>query len=65
MQCRVCGKEFDRSPCPNCGYDASLDRELIIRGCELLGMELKEVTELCLDGMRPHAEELGLMGTEA
>ena len=28
-------------------------------------MELKEVTELCLEGMRPHAEELGLMGTEA
>ena len=26
MQCRVCGKEFDRSPCPNCGYDASGDR---------------------------------------
>ena len=46
-------------------FAAKCDRELILRGCELLGMELKEVTELCLDGMRPHAEELGLMGTEA
>ena len=33
MQCRVCGKEFDRSPCPNCGYDASLDRELFPTLC--------------------------------
>ena len=46
-------------------FAAKCDRELILRGCELLGMELKEVTELCLDGMRPHAEELGLLGTEA
>ena len=46
-------------------FAAKCDRELILRGCELLGMELKEVAELCLEGMRPHAEELGLMGTEA
>lgn len=46
-------------------FAAKCDRELILRGCELLGMELREVAELCLEGMRPHAEELGLMGTEA
>ena len=45
-------------------FAAKCDRELILRGCELLGMELKEVTELCIEGMRPHAEELGLLGTE-
>jgi predicted hydrolase (HD superfamily) len=46
-------------------FAAKCDRELILRGCELLGLELREVTELCLEGMRPHAEELGLMGTGA
>ena len=46
-------------------FAAKCDRELILRGCELLGLELREVTELRLEGMRPHAEELGLMGTEA
>ena len=46
-------------------FAAKCDREVILRGCEMLGMELREVTELCLEGMRPHAEELGLQGTEA
>ena len=46
-------------------FAAKCDRDVILRGCEMLGMELREVTELCLEGMRPHAEELGLQGTEA
>ena len=45
-------------------FAAKCDREVILRGCQLLGMELREVTELCIEGMRPHAEELGLLGTE-
>lgn len=45
-------------------FAAKCDREVILRGCELLGMELRDVTELCIQGMRPHAEELGLLGTE-
>ena len=45
-------------------FAAKCNREVILRGCELLGMELREVTELCIEGMRPHAEELGLLGTE-
>ena len=40
------------------------DRELIKKGCELLGMEVRDVAEICIDGMRPHAEEIGLQGTE-
>ena len=44
-------------------FAAKCDREVIHRGCELLGMELRDVTELCIQGMRPHAEELGLLGT--
>lgn len=45
-------------------FAAKCDRDVILRGCQLLGMELREVTELCIEGMRPHAEELGLLGTE-
>ena len=46
-------------------FAAKCDRELILRGCELLGMELKDVAAICIEGMRAHAEELGLAGTEA
>ena len=45
-------------------FAAKCDRELILRGCELLGMEVRDVAEICIDGMRPHAEEIGLQGTE-
>lgn len=33
-------------------------------GCEMLGMDVREVAEICINGMRPHAEELELAGTE-
>ena len=46
-------------------FAAKCNRELILRGCEMLGMEVREVAELCIEGMRPHAEELGIAGTEA
>lgn len=46
-------------------FAAKCDRGLILQGCELLGMELKDVAALCIEGMRAHAEELGLAGTEA
>ncbi len=26
-------------------------------------MEVREVAEICIEGMRPHAEEIGLLGT--
>ena len=45
-------------------FAAKCDRELIKKGCELLGMEVRDVAEICIDGMRPHAEEIGLQGTE-
>ena len=45
-------------------FAAKCDRELIRKGCELLGMEVRNVAEICIDGMRPHAEEIGLQGTE-
>ena len=46
-------------------FAAKCDRELILRGCELLGMELRDAAAICIEGMREHAEELGLAGTEA
>ena len=44
-------------------FAAKCDRELILKGCGLLGMDVKDVAAICIEGMRPHAEELGLAGT--
>ena len=46
-------------------FAAKCDRALILQGCALLGMELRDVAALCIEGMRAHAEELGLAGTDA
>ena len=46
-------------------FAAKCDRDLVLKGCEMLGMDVKEVAEICIDGMREHAEEIGLQGTEA
>ena len=45
-------------------FAAKCDRETIKKGCEMLGMEVREVAEICIEGMNPHAEEIGLLGTE-
>ncbi|MBR0387028.1 MAG: hypothetical protein IJH85_04450 [Clostridia bacterium] len=44
-------------------FAAKCDRELIMKGCGMLGMELKDVAEICIEGMKEHAEELQLTGT--
>ena len=44
--------------------EAKCDRALILQGCELLGMELRDVAAICIEGMKAHAQELGLQGTE-
>ena len=41
-------------------FAAGCDREIILKGCSLLGMELSEVAGICIEGMKPHAAELGL-----
>ena len=46
-------------------FAAKCDRELILKGCEMLGMELRDVAEICIEGMKPHAEELGIAGSES
>ena len=30
----------------------------------MLGMDVKDVAALCIEGMKPYAKELGLEGTE-
>lgn len=45
-------------------FAAKCDRELIKKGCEMLGMDVREVAEICIEGMKPYAEELGLSGSE-
>ena len=43
-------------------FAAKCDRELILKGCAMLGMEISEVAAIVIEGMRAHAEELGLAG---
>ncbi|MGM0431890.1 MAG: HDIG domain-containing metalloprotein [Spirochaetota bacterium] len=43
-------------------FSAGVDRELIARGADMLGMELSEVIEWTILGMRPIADKLGLAG---
>lgn len=45
-------------------FAAKCDRPLILKGCEMLGMELKDVAEICIRGMKEHAAELNLAGNE-
>lgn len=45
-------------------FAAKCDRELIKKGCEMLGMEVKAVAEICIEAMKPYADELGLGARE-
>ena len=44
-------------------FAAKCNRETILKGCELLGMDVSEVAAICIEGMKAHAEEIGLLGT--
>ena len=39
-------------------FAAKCDREIIKRGCEMLGMEVKDVASICIEAMKPYAEQL-------
>ena len=43
-------------------FAAKCNRELILKGCQMLGMELKDVASICIEGMKEHAGELQLLG---
>ena len=45
-------------------FAAKCNRELIQKGCELLGMPVSEVAAICIEGMKPYAADIGLLGTE-
>ena len=39
-------------------FAAKCDRELIRKGCAMMGMEVKDVAAICIEAMKAHAEEL-------
>ena len=39
-------------------FAAKCDRALIRQGCEMLGMSVEEVAQICIEGMKAHADEL-------
>ena len=41
-------------------FAAKCDRELIKKGCEMLGMEVKDAAQIVIDAMREYADELQL-----
>jgi len=43
-------------------FAAGVDRDVIRKGCEMLGMELDEVIQETIEGMKEKAEEIGLKG---
>ena len=45
-------------------FAAGCNREIILQGCGMMGMEIRDVAEICIRGMQEHAEELGLCRAE-
>ena len=43
-------------------FAAKCDRPLILKGCDMLGMEIRDLAEIVIRGMKEHAEELRLAG---
>ena len=41
-------------------FAAKIDREVIKEGCEMLNMDMAEVMDICINGMRKYAAELGI-----
>ena len=39
-------------------FAAKCDREVIRKGCEMLGMEVRDVAAICIEAMKEHAAEL-------
>ncbi len=43
-------------------FAAKVDRDVIARGAEMLGMEISELIEMTIEGMKRSAQELKLLG---
>ena len=39
-------------------FAAKCDREIIKKGCQMLGMEVRDVAAICIDAMKQYADEL-------
>ena len=46
-------------------FAAKCDREIIKRGCAMLGLEVRDVAAICIEAMKQHAEELQIGPKEA
>lgn len=46
-------------------FAAKCDRQVILKGCEMLQMDIKDVIQLCIDGMKTEMDALGLGPKEA
>ncbi len=45
-------------------FAAKCSRETIQKGCDMLGMTVDEVAGICIEGMKPFAADLELLGTD-
>lgn len=45
-------------------FAAKCNRELIKQGCEMLGMEVKEVASICIEAMKQYADDLEIGAKE-
>ncbi len=43
-------------------FAAGVNREVVLKGCEMLGTDLDTVIKETIEGMKEHAEEIGLKG---
>ena len=43
-------------------FAASVERDEVYAGAEMLGVDLGEHIQFIIDALKPHAEELGLLG---
>lgn len=43
-------------------FAAKIDRTVISKGAEMLNMDVSELISICIEGMKPYAKELGLLG---
>ena len=41
-------------------FAAKCDRDIIRRGCEMMGMEVRDVAAICIEAMKAYADELEL-----
>ncbi len=44
------------------GFAAGVDRDLVLKGAGMIGLELEELMQECIDGMKEAAEVIGLKG---